>query len=224
MFSSISTFVSSNSSLLISGLLSTLSVIVYAVLISIPGGLIFGAIRTVRFAPLRFASRAFLELYRSLPMPLLLIAGFFLLPQTIHIQLSGELVAIIVFSIWGSVEVGELIRGALESLPKIQSESGRSLGLSATQLFAYVLVPQALPRILPGMVTLLTRMVKCSSMLIMVGVVDIVKQTKQIIERTDSAMAGYTVLALVFFMLCFPLSQVARALEKRLGAQEGERV
>jgi polar amino acid transport system permease protein len=214
--------VQSNSSVLWNGLFFTVRIILISLLFSILGGLFFGALRCSSLKFFRYSSRAFLEFYRALPMPLLLLATFFLVPQTFGLQLSGETVAITIFSIWGSVETGELIRGALESLPRIQYESGRSIGLSVPQLYRHVLFPQALPRILPSGMNLVTRMVKTSSNVILVGVVDLVKQIQQIVERTQEPFAGYFVLAVAFFVLCFPIAQLAKILERRYSSKAGD--
>ena len=222
MHNSVFDFVTHNRSLLLHGIAATAFVLIVSILLSIPGGLLFGMLRCANIRVLRYSTRVFLEMYRALPMPLLLLAGFFLLPQISQIQLSGDAVAIIVFSVWGSVEIGELIRGAIESLPKIQAEAGRTLGLSKIQLYRYILIPQAIPRILPGSMNLITRMVKTSSTLILVGVVDIVKEIQQIIERTKEPLFGYTLLALIFFAFCFPLSVLAKRWETRFGNPAGE--
>ena len=215
MHNSAASFIFNNAPQLFSGIEATVLILCASIALSIPGGFIFGALRCAKNKVLRYSTRAFLEFYRALPMALLLLAGFFLIPQIFQIQVSGEFVAVTAFSFWGSVEIGELIRGAIESLPKIQTESGTTLGLSKTQLYRYILIPQALPRVLPGAVNLITRMVKTSSLIILVGVVDVVKQIQQIIERTKDPLIGYIVLAAVFFALCFPLAQASKRLEKR---------
>jgi polar amino acid transport system permease protein len=212
---------SDNQTLLVDGLRATLHVVLVSLLLALPGGVLFGLLRCSRFALPRLVSRAFLEFYRALPMPFLLLAGFFLWPQITGIQLEGKVVAVGVFVIWGSVELGELIRGALESLPRSQAEAGRALGLNRTQIYRYVLLPQALPRMLPGGMNLVTRMVKTSCNVILVGVVDVVGRVQQINERTQDPLLGYVFLGVCFFGICFPITMLAKRLERRAGISQG---
>lgn len=214
-------YIITNWHMLGAGLLETAHVVALSMLLAIPGGAIVGLARTCRWRPLRAASRAFLEFYRALPMPFLLLAGFFLWPQMTGIQVPGLVVAIGVFTIWGSVEIGESVRGALESLPLSQAESAQALGLGRWQAYRLVLMPQALPRMLPGTMNLLTRMVKTSCNVILVGVVDVVGKVQQINERTQQPMAGFLFLGICFFALCYPLSWGAKKLEHRWHLRSG---
>ena len=111
--------------------------------------------------------------------------------------MPGELVAVIVFTFWGTAEMGDLVRSALISIPKHQYESGYGLGLTKLQVFIYIIFPQTIRRLLPSAINLLTRMIKTTSLVVLIGVVEVVKVGKQIIDASrytasDSAL-GYTV-------------------------------
>lgn len=220
MFELLGSYILANFHLLLNGVASSLGVIMLSLVITIPGSLVVAMAHCSDWKVLRGFMRCFLEFYRALPMPLLLLAGFFLLPQVTGMQVDGPVVAIGVFSLWGSLELGELVRGALVSLPKNQVESGKALGMSKWQLYCYILLPQAIPRMLPSAINLSTRMVKTSSYLILVGVVDVVKQTQQIIERTHEPLTGYLVLGFMFFAICYPLSCMAKYWEHRIERKE----
>ena len=135
-------------------------------------------------------------------------------------NLSAIEACIIVFSLWGIAEMGDLVRGAISSLPKHQSESGRALGLSEIQIQIFIIVPQALKRLLPPLVNLFTRMIKTTPLAALIGVSDMLKVGQQIIEVNiiDYPQASFWVyggIFLLYFLLCYPLSFVSRILERK---------
>ena len=134
--------------------------------------------------------------------------------------LSAELSAVIVFSFWGTAEMGDLVRGALQSIPVIQYESSMTLGFTRWQTYRYVIVPQISRRMIPLSMNLITRMIKTTSLILMIGVVEVLKVAQQIIEanRKSSPNAAFGVFATIFvlyFLACWPISCLAGYLEKR---------
>ena len=136
------------------------------------------------------------------------------------INLDAEVAAIIVFSFWGTAEMGDLVRGAIVSIPAGQREAGMSLGLSEVQIYVFILIPQTLRRLIPLTINLITRMIKTTSLVMMIGVVEVLKVGQQIIEanRTASPNAAFGIYAVVFllyFILCWSISLLSQRLEKR---------
>ena len=116
--------------------------------------------------------------------------------------------------------MGDLVRGAIISIPKHQYESGEALGLSKRQIFIYIIIPQTIKRLVPLSINLITRMIKTTSLVLMIGVVEVIKVAQQIIEanRTSSPNAAfgvYLAVFLMYFIACTPISMLARYLEKR---------
>ena len=97
-------------------------------------------------------------------------------------DLSGENASIIVFSFWGTAEMSDLVRGALISVPRHQYESGEALAMNRVQIYRYIIIPQTVRRLVPLSINLVTRMIKTTSLILMVGVVEILKVAQQIIE------------------------------------------
>ena len=127
---------------------------------------------------------------------------------------------VFVFVLWGGAELGDLVRGALQSIPQIQYETSYMLGLSNWQAFVHVILPQAVRRLLPGAVNLSTRIVKTTSLAVLLGVVEVIKVGQQIIDANrfqypTGTLWVYGVIFLMYFIVCWPLSLVAHALEKR---------
>ena len=116
--------------------------------------------------------------------------------------------------------MGDLVRGALTSIPAHQRESGAALGLTRWQINRYVLIPQTLRRLIPQAINLATRMIKTTSLAMLIGVVEVLKISQQIIDasRYDAPQAAvfiYGVVFLMYFMVCWPISLLAGRLEKR---------
>ena len=116
--------------------------------------------------------------------------------------------------------MSDLVRGALVSIPKHQYESSEALGLNRSQTYFYVIIPQTVRRLLPLSINLITRMIKTTSLVTMIGIVEVLKVGQQIIEanRKSSPNAAFGVFATIFvlyFLACWPISCLAGYLEKR---------
>ena len=201
-------------SALLEGLWVTLRIALLSIIFSVIFGIILGIIMNSKNILVRVITRIYLEFFRIIPVIVWLFIVFFWMPMGTGLNITGEGAAVLVFSMWGSAEMGDLVRGAIESLPKIQSESAKSIGLNKIQIYYYVLIPQALKRVIPSAINLSTRVIKTTSLVVLIGVVDVVKKGQQIIERTKSAFFIYALLFLIYFIICYPLSYYSRKLEK----------
>ena len=123
----------------------------------------------------------YLEFIRIMPQLVLLFLFYFSTTRTFGWNLSGETASIIVFVLWGTAEMSDLVRGALISIPKHQYESSAALGLTKMQTYLYVIIPQAVRRLIPLSINLITRMIKTTSLILMIGVVEVLKVAQQII-------------------------------------------
>ena len=199
---------------LLEGLWVTLRIALFSIIFSVIFGIILGIIMNSQNIIIRIVTRVYLEVFRIIPVIVWLFVVFFWIPMGTGLNITGEGAAVLVFSMWGSAEMGDLVRGAIESLPKIQSESAKSIGLNKIQIYYYVLIPQALKRVIPSAINLSTRIIKTTSLVVLIGVVDVVKKGQQIIERTKSAFFIYALLFFIYFIICYPLSYYSRKLEK----------
>jgi len=208
---------------LLIGLLATLRVALISVLISIILGIIIGIIRTSKNKLIQIPFRIYLELFRIIPILVWLFVIYYVIPANFDINLSSEVVALIVFSLWGIAEMSDIVRGAIISLPKHQMESSKALGLSPVQMYRFVLIPQAAKRSIPPMINLITRMIKTTALLTMIGVIEVIKVGQQIIEVNNLhyPTASFWIYGIIFFMyfcICFPLSRFSRKLEQKWAA------
>jgi polar amino acid transport system permease protein len=205
---------------LFGGLLVTTGIAFLSIAIGSLLGILIGLLRTSKSTTIRILCRFHLEVFRIIPILVWLFIAYFGVTRMFAINLNGSFVAVIVFSLWGAAEMGDLVRGALESLPKHQIESGKALGLDFWGLYRYILIPQAVRRMLPGAINLATRMVKTTSLVVMIGVIDVVKIGQQIIERSTlkTPTASFWVYGLIFilyFVICYPLTKWSKKLETK---------
>lgn len=205
---------------LLGGLGIALRISLIAVLISIPLGILVGILMTFKNPIIKAVFRIYLEFIRIMPQLVLLFIVFFGSTRVLGADISGDLAAVIVFSLWGIAEMGDLVRGAIISIPKHQYESSEALGLDKRQTFIYIIIPQTVKRLIPLSINLITRMIKTTSLVLMIEVVEVIKVAQQIIEanRTSSPNAAFGVYLAVFimyFIACTPISMFARYLEKR---------
>ncbi|VSE27920.1 putative glutamine transport system permease protein [Streptococcus pneumoniae] len=148
---------------ILQGLGVTIGISILSVLLSMMFGTVMGIIMTSHSRIIRFLTRLYLEFIRIMPQLVLLFIVYFGLARNFNINISGKTSAIIVFTLWGTAEMGDLVRGAITSLPKHQFESGQALGLTNVQLYYHIIIPQVLRRLLPQAINLVTRMIKTTS-------------------------------------------------------------
>lgn len=213
-------FMGNNFLRLMGGLWITLKISLIAVVLSIVLGIILGMVMTLKNPVTRCLTKIYLEFIRIMPQLVLLFLVYFGLTKSFGINLSGQVSAVIVFTLWGTAEMGDLVRGALISIPKHQYESGAAIGLTSGQVYRYIIVPQTLRRLIPLAINLTTRMIKTTSLIVLIGVVEVLKVAQQIIEANrytvpDSALWIYGTIFFMYFLACWPISLLASRLEKR---------
>lgn len=195
----------------------TLAISLLAILFATLGGVTYGVLAQQGGRLTRGVLRVYLELFRVVPVLVWLYLFFFGLPIVFGLDIPAFWCAVLVLSLWGASEVGEVVRGGLQSLSRGQQEAGLALGLSRWQLYRHVLLPQALQRLTPPTINIYTRIIKTSSLAVLIGVVEVIKVGQQIIERTYASVLIYGLLFLFFFLVCYPLSLASRRLEQKWG-------
>ena len=213
-------FKGSNFARLLGGLGVALEISMIAVVISIPLGILLGIIMTWKNPVTKVITRIFLEFMRIMPQLVLLFIVFFGSTRALGIDISGELSAILVFTLWGTAEMSDLVRGALTSIPKHQYESSAALGLDGSQTYRYIIIPQVVRMLIPLSINLITRMIKTTSLVLMIGVVEVLKVGQQIIEANrmaspNAAFGVYLTIFIMYFIVCWPISMLAGYLERR---------
>lgn len=205
---------------LLKGLGVTLEISLFSALFSIPLGVLFGMFMRRKGMVSRVLSRLYLDFIRIMPQLVLLFIVYFGSARAFAVNFSGEVASVFVFVLWGTAEMGDLVRGAIDSIPGHQWESAKALGLSRGQTERYIILPQTVRRLIPLSMNLLTRMVKTTSLVVLIGVVEVLKVGQQIIDTNrfqypTAALPIYGVIFFLYFLVCWPVSIAARKLEKK---------
>lgn len=180
-------------------------------------GTILGMLRTLKSKIIRFILVLYLEFFRIVPTVVLLFLAYYILPRQFNINWPATWMAVLAFTLWVSAEFSDIVRGALESVPEHQRESGLALGLSQWQLFRYVLLPQAVRLELPATINLATRVIKTTSLLLMISIMDVINVGQQIIEANNQTYPTgvfwvYGLIFILYFIIDYPLSKWAKHL------------
>lgn len=205
---------------LLGGLWVALKISLIAVAISIPLGILLGILMAGKNRVIKAILRIYLEFVRIMPQMVLLFLVFFGTTRAFGWDISAELASIIVFTLWGTAEMSDLVRSSIIAVPKHQYECSVALGLNRAQTYRYIILPQAIRRLLPLSINLITRMIKTTSLVLMIGVVEVLKVAQQIIEANrmtspNAAFGMYLTVFVLYFLACWPISMLAKYLEKK---------
>jgi polar amino acid transport system permease protein len=209
---------------ILEGLGTTLLIALVSVLFSIILGMLLGNLMTLNNPVTKVLTKLYLEFFRLVPQLVLLFVFYYgittALKPIIGIDLDALTSAIVVFTLWGTAEMGDLVRAALQSVPRGQIEGARSIGLGGFRLFIQIKLPIAVRQIIPQSVNLITRMIKTTSIVPLIGVMDVTKVGQAIIDfnRFTIPSAAFWIYALIFilyFICCWPLSQASKLLERK---------
>ena len=200
--------------LIMTGLKVTLQVSGLVLLIGTIIGVIGGV--SLLYGPplLRWLVRIYVDIIRGIPLLLLLFAAFYGL-AALGMQTSALMSGVIALSAFCGAHISEVIRGGIGSIPKGQTDAGKAIGLTFLQRLRYVIFPQALSRILPPWVNTAAEMVKASSLISLLSVVDLMLAIQQIVGRTRETLLLYAVAALLYFVINYTISTIGLILEDR---------
>ncbi len=204
------------------GLPGTLRIAALSVAGSAAVGIVFGVLMTLRFLPLRALLRLYVEVWRGLPIIVTIFLIYFALP-TLHLKLDAFTAASVGLSLWGSAQVAEATRGAIQSVPREQHEAAYALGFGWFGAQANVIFPQALRRLVPPLVGILVLVIQNTTLAALIGVAEVLQAGQRSVERlqltppgNSHAFAIYGAVLVTFFVISFPLTRLAAYLERRL--------
>ncbi len=209
------------------GLPGTLRVAAMALVGSSLIGITFGTLMTIDFAPLRALLRLYIEVFRGLPILVTVFIVYFGLPSVTPELRFGPLTAAgLALVLWGSAQVAEATRGAVQSIPREQHEAAAALGFGWGGRHVFVILPQALRRLLPPFVSLLVNIVQNTTLAQVIGGLEVLEAGERQNERLSAvppiglgeihAFEIFGGVAILFFAISFPLTRLAAYLEKRL--------
>jgi His/Glu/Gln/Arg/opine family amino acid ABC transporter permease subunit len=204
------------------GLRNTLKLSAIALVGSSLIGVVLGTLLTVRFLPLRGIIRAYVEIWRGLPILVTIFIVYFALPSVSPtLRFDSITAGAIALILWGSAQVAETTRGAVQSIPREQHEAASALGFGWVGRHAFVIMPQALRRLLPPLVGLLVNIIQNTTIVQVIGAPELLESAERQVERLtfegdEHAIQIYGAVMVIFFVISFPLTRLAAYLERRL--------
>ena len=199
---------------LMGGLGTTLLVSLIVVALSLVAGVLMGVGLIYGPWPLRWLIRLLTDCIRGIPILVLIFAVYYGLPP-LGLNLSSFWAAVLALTLFKTAQVIEYTRGAVSSIPRGQMEAAKSIGLIFSQRLRYVISPQATRRFLPPWLNGVTDAVKGSSLVSLLGVIDLMQAINQVIGRTYEPMPLYVLGALIYFAINYSLSSMSKVLERR---------
>jgi polar amino acid transport system permease protein len=194
----------------------------FTILTAASGLMVGGAIAIARIANLKLLSvplMGIVEIFRCTPVLVQLVWCYYALPLLIGVELSPGAAAFITLTLYGGSFYAEIIRGGIVSIDRGQWDAGRALGMRRTDLMRRIILPQALKRMVPPLVNQTILQLKNTSLLSVLAVPDLLYQGQLITSSSYRPLETYTMIAVLYFVILFPVTQMAHALEGRLAKQ-----
>ncbi|MEU6350805.1 amino acid ABC transporter permease [Streptomyces sp. NPDC047072] len=207
--------VSDNRDLYLSGLWATVLLSLAAIATATLTGLLVAAVRTSRIPVLAQLARGYLEVFRGTP---LLIQMLFIYFGAAYLSGFGITVfgaALLALTLYQGAYIAEIFRAGIEAVPRGQWEASRVLGLGRVRTFLSVILPQTRAIVLPPLVGQYLSLIKDTSIAVVIGYVELVRQGQAVIDRVGDPGTSYLAVAVLYFVICYPLSVLVRRMERK---------
>ena len=214
--------------LFLQGLANTFRLALVALLLSTVIAILFGLMSISRFRVVRWIALGFVEFFRDIPLIVNLLFVYFGAPL-IGVPLDPFAAAIVGLSSWGGANGAEIVRGGFNAVARHQRESAMALGLKGWEILVFVLAPQVLLPIIPPFTGLFSVLIQATSLASLIGTLEFLRTAQIVIERS-TLMTGFSpafvvfgFVLIVYFIICFALSNLTRALERYLSERTAQR-
>ena len=229
--------------LLLQGLVATIRISIYASILALILGTILGVARCSANLTVRMLARTYLEFLRNIPPVVVVFIFFFFLSQQLIDALDlarwsrniarqddiwlwefffGDMrrfpsliSGVIVLALFESAFVGEIVRAGIQSVPKGQREAARSIGMNRFQEMRYIVLPQAMKKVLPPLANQFITLIKDSSIISLISVQELTYKTVELVASSRMIFEAWITTAAFYFIVCFGLSRLFARLEKK---------
>jgi polar amino acid transport system permease protein len=202
------------------GLYYTIALSVTAILISIILGLLVALPGLARQRPPRIVNRVYVELVRAVPILVLILWVYYGLPQVADISISVFWAGVLALAISDSAFQAEIFRAGIQSVDRGQHEAAHSISLGYIDKMRFVILPQAIKRILPALGNQLVYMLKMSSLVSVIGMEELTRRANELVVTEYRPLEIYTVLVIEYLVLILLVSAAVRWLEGRMSASD----
>ncbi|MBZ5759330.1 MULTISPECIES: amino acid ABC transporter permease [Rhizobium] len=199
---------------IVSGLMMTISISLLAILAGSVVGVFVGLALAYGNMALRFVVRAYTDIIRGTPVLVLVLASYYV-SSAVGLDLGPFSAGVLALAIFCSSHVGEIVRGALQAIPRGQTEAAKAIGLTFTQTFTSVLWPQALRQCLPAWVNTAAEIVKASTLLSVIGVAELLLRSQEIISRNFMSLQFYFLAGALYFVVNFGIERFGKFVERK---------
>ena len=199
-----------------SGLAVTLEVTGAALVLAFALGAVIAVLKVLPCRPLRLLLDFYTSVFRGIPLIVLLFIAYFATPQLTGFKISMFAASVLTLGLNGSATVSETLRGGIEGVDAGQYDASRALALPYTTMMARIIIPQALRSVAPALVNEVITVLKSSSLVATIGLMDMMRAAQSVQALTYRAFEPFIVVAAIYYVIVMCLTAVARVLEKRL--------
>jgi His/Glu/Gln/Arg/opine family amino acid ABC transporter permease subunit len=212
-----------NLTFMLSGFWATVSLSVATMVLSVTLGLAVALLGMAPQRPLRWFNRVYVELFRAIPILVMILWVFYGLPVVLDIRLDVFVAAMLAIALCDSAFEAEIFRAGIQSVERGQREAAMALGLHPWHRMRFVILPQAIRRVLPPMANQFIYVVKMSSLASVIGYQELTRKANELVVTVFRPLELYTILIMEYLVLILAISFAVRWLEKRMGADQSLR-
>lgn len=198
------------------GLAVTLEVTGAALVLAFALGAVIAVLKVLPCRPLRLLLDFYTSVFRGIPLIVLLFIAYFATPQLTGFKISMFAASVLTLGLNGSATVSETLRGGIEGVDSGQYDASRALALPYTTMMARIIIPQALRSVAPALVNEVITVLKSSSLVATIGLMDMMRAAQSVQALTYRAFEPFIVVAVIYYVIVMCLTAVTRVLEKRL--------
>lgn len=203
---------------------NTVTISLIAIICGTIIGIAFGVIMTYGKKWYQWPVRIYVDVMRGLPILVTVFIVYYFLNALFKMlfgfQMDANTSGAVALTLFSAAQMTELTRGALQAIPKGQIEAGHAIGLNPVQVFFKVLLPQAVVQMIPPWINSATEMIKASTLLGMIGVLDLLLCTRQIVAKYNNALGYYLIIGLFYFVLNTLIEFFGKKLAKKVNYLE----
>jgi polar amino acid transport system permease protein len=202
--------------LILAGLGVTIAYTVGTILLGLAIGLVTGLLRLSRNPMITAPLVAYVEIFRCTPLLVQIVWFYYALPVVLGIDIPAHLAAVLVLSLYTGAFYAEIIRGGVNSIERGQWDAARAIGMRRNQVMRHIILPQAVKRMIPPFMNQSIIQLKNTSLVSTIAVADLLYQGTIITAATYRPLEVYTMVAIIYFLVLFPLTLAAQQVERRL--------
>jgi len=187
-----------------------------SIVIGIVVGLAACFARLSRFWWLRLLARSYQELFRCTPLLVQILWAYYALPMILGVTISNTMAGLLTLALYVGSFYAEIFRGGILAVDRGQREAAASIGMSSSQAMFYIIMPQAIKSMLPSFINHSVIQLKNTSLLYAISIAELTYMTSVVTSETYRPLEAYSMAAILYFAMLFPLTQIADHFERRM--------